>query len=64
FLAGLAKEYTKGLAEIAGRIYQHAGHEFNINSPKQLAAILYDELKITPQKQKLTAGGARTTRAV
>lgn len=62
YLKGLAKEYSKGLGEIAGRIYMHAGHEFNINSPKQLGVVLYDELKITPAKQKKTAGGARTTR--
>jgi DNA polymerase-1 len=61
-LKELAAEYGKELGKIAGRIFKQAGHEFNINSPKQLAAVLYDELKITPQKQKLTAGGARTTR--
>jgi hypothetical protein len=30
----LAKEYSKELGAIAGRIYRHAGREFNINSPK------------------------------
>jgi len=58
----LTKEYSKGLAEIADRIYRHAGHEFNVSSPKQLGVVLYDELKITPERQKKTAGGARTTR--
>lgn len=62
YLKKLAKEYSKGLREIAERIYKHAGHEFNINSPKQLGVVLYDELKITPEKQKKTATGARTTR--
>jgi DNA polymerase I len=62
YLKSLSKEYTKGLGEIAGRIYKHAGHEFNINSPKQLGAVLYDELKIGSGKQKKTATGARTTR--
>ncbi len=61
-LATLAKEYRKELGVLAGRIYEHAGHEFNINSPKQLGVILYDELKINPVKQKKTAGGARTTK--
>jgi 5'-3' exonuclease len=58
----LAKEYGAELAAIEARIYHHAGREFNINSPKQLAVVLYDELKITTGKQKMTAGGARTTR--
>lgn len=63
YLGSLRKEYTKGLGELAGRIYQHAGHEFNINSPKQLGDVLYDELKIGEgSKQKKTATGARTTR--
>ncbi|MCR4325197.1 MAG: DNA polymerase [Patescibacteria group bacterium] len=61
-LKELAREYGKEVGEIAGRIYGHAGREFNINSPKQLATVLYDELKIVPARQKMTAGGARTTR--
>ncbi len=61
-LKSLADEYGKELGRLAGRIYAHAGREFNINSPKQLGVVLYDELKINPVKQKKTAGGARTTR--
>ncbi|KKW24784.1 MAG: polymerase protein [Candidatus Kaiserbacteria bacterium GW2011_GWB1_52_6] len=63
YIKKLSREYTKGLGEIAGRIYQHAGHEFNVNSPKQLGAVLFDELKIVNVngRQKKTAGGARTT---
>ena len=63
YLEKLAKEYNKELGELAARIYKVAGHEFNINSPKQLGAVLYDELKISSGgKQKKTATGARTTR--
>ena len=64
YIKKLSREYTKGLAEIAGRIYRHAGREFNVNSPKQLGVVLYDELKIinASGRQKKTAGGARTTR--
>jgi len=61
-LEKLAKEYRKELGEIAGRIFQHAGREFNINSPRQLAVVLFDELKIPVVKQKKTATGARTTK--
>ncbi|MEK7480439.1 MAG: DNA polymerase [Patescibacteria group bacterium] len=61
-LNALADEYGKELGVLAGKIYKYAGHEFNINSPKQLGVVLYDELKINPVKQKKTAGGARTTR--
>ncbi len=63
FLEKLSKEYSKELAKLAGRIYGHAGHEFNINSPKQLGTVLYDELQIgAGGKHKKTATGARTTR--
>lgn len=62
YLKKLSKEYTSELEKIQSRIYRHAGHEFNINSPKQLGVVLYDELKITPERQKKTATGARTTR--
>ena len=61
-LKALSDEYGKELGRLAGNIYKYAGHEFNINSPKQLGVVLYDELKINPVKQKKTAGGARTTR--
>ena len=62
-LGHLQKEYSKKLGELAGRIYSAAGHEFNINSPKQLGVVLYDELKIgAGTRQKKTATGARTTR--
>ena len=63
YLASLAREYNKELAAIAARIYKVAGHEFNINSPKQLGEVLFDELNISSgAKQKKTATGARTTR--
>jgi DNA polymerase-1 len=62
FLAQLSKEYTKELGAIAKRIYEAAGGEFNVNSPKQLGEVLFDKLGLTPEKQKKTAGGARSTR--
>ena len=39
-----------------------AGGEFNINSPKQLGEVLFDNLEIKVKNQKKTAGGARSTR--
>jgi len=62
YLKTLADEYRKELEAIAARIYRHAGHEFNINSPKQLSTVLFDELKVVPAKHKKTSTGARTTR--
>ncbi len=62
FLKKLSEEYTKELKKIAKRIYKAAGGEFNVNSPKQLGEVLFDKLGLTPEKQKKTAGGARSTR--
>jgi len=62
FLKNLSKEYTTELNKIAARIYKAAGGEFNVNSPKQLGEVLFDKLGLTPEKQKKTAGGQRTTR--
>ncbi|HVU79824.1 MAG TPA: DNA polymerase, partial [Candidatus Paceibacterota bacterium] len=63
FLAGLSKDYHAELKKIAARIYEAAGEEFNISSPKQLGDVLYDKLGLRPEgRQKKTATGARTTR--
>lgn len=61
-LAGLAKAYHADLQKVEKRIYKHAGREFNVSSPKQLGEVLFDELALTPERQKKTAGGARSTR--
>jgi DNA polymerase-1 len=64
-MEALAKEGHKNLSAIEKNIYKDAGREFNINSPKQLGEILFDELKVgegTGTKLKKTEGGARSTR--
>ncbi len=61
-LSKLAKDYRAQLEKIEKAIYQSAGREFNVSSPKQLAEVLFDELKLIPERQKRTAGGARSTR--
>ncbi len=61
-LGTLAKKYSVEIKLIEKRIYKSAGHEFNVSSPKQLGEVLFDELKIIPDKQKKTAGGQRSTR--
>ena len=42
----LAKKYSAELDELTTKIYELAGEEFNINSPKQVAYILFDKLKL------------------
>jgi len=44
------------------RIYAAAGSEFNLNSPRQLADILYDTLGLAGKHQKRTSTGQRSTK--
>ncbi len=62
FLRTLSSEYTSELQKIARRVFEQAGEEFNINSPKQLGDVLFDKLGLGVKNQKKTAGGQRTTR--
>lgn len=58
----LSKKYHTELSAIEKDIYRLVGKEFNINSPKQLGVILFDDLKLAAKGLKKTAGGARSTR--
>lgn len=58
----LSKEFHSKIKILEEAIYDFAGHEFNINSPKQLQVVLFDELGIGEGvRLKKTAGGSRTT---
>ena len=55
----LDKEYSEKLEKLTKEIYSEAGEEFNINSPKQVAHILFDKLGIKSynnKKQSTKAG--------
>jgi DNA polymerase-1 len=62
YLATLGEEYHGKLDDLEKRIFQEVGEEFNLNSPKQLGRILFDELKISLKGLRKTAGGARSTK--
>ena len=55
FLADLSRQFGEGLEELTEKIHQMAGREFNINSPKQLGEILFDELELKPIRKRSTA---------
>ncbi|HFC10815.1 MAG TPA: hypothetical protein ENJ75_01305 [Candidatus Kaiserbacteria bacterium] len=61
-LTGLSEKYHKTLSEVEDSIYKKVGHEFNVNSPKQLGEVLFDELALKPKNQKRTSTGQRSTR--
>ena len=43
-----------GIAELQSSIWAHAGREFNINSPKQLGDVLFEELMLPSGKKTKT----------
>lgn len=45
-LAALSDELSKRLTTLERSIYTDCGHVFNLNSPKQLAEVLFDELHL------------------
>lgn len=51
----IAFKNQKRIDELSMAIYELAGHEFNINSPKQLAEVLFDELGLKCGKKRSTA---------
>ena len=51
YLEEMAEGVRDTMATLQARIYQLAGEEFNLNSPPQLRAILYDKLKLSPGKK-------------
>ncbi len=54
-LSDLSKHFSEIVAHETQSAYKEAGHEFNVNSPKQLQAVLFDELKL-PKTKKIKTG--------
>lgn len=50
-LAELSEEFGRRLAELEEEIFRLAGEPFNINSPKQLATILFEKLHLKTGKK-------------
>ena len=53
-LQQLSADYRARLEELKKRIYEIAGHRFNISSPKQLAEVLFDDLGLPVVKKTKT----------
>ena len=53
-LKGLSTDFSKRLSQLEIEIFRLVGHEFNINSPKQLGEILFDEMGIKGGKKTKT----------
>ncbi|WP_315708844.1 DNA polymerase I [Brenneria uluponensis] len=62
-LAEHSRELTQRLAELEVKAYELAGEEFNLSSPKQLGAILYEKLQL-PVIKKTPKGAPSTNEEV
>ena len=52
YLNKLSAEFDEKLINIEKRIYELAGEEFNINSPKQVSHILFEKLQLNSGKRR------------
>ena len=56
----MGENINKKLDELTSEIYDYAGEEFNIQSPKQLGEVLFEKLEIPyPKKKKTSYSTAR-----
>lgn len=55
-LKRMSGELESDLSGIMASMYAEVGHEFNLNSSRQLAGVLYDELRLTPTRKTRTGG--------
>lgn len=53
-LKAMGVSLKERLQDLENQIYTEAGHEFNINSTKQLGTVLFDEMKLPPIKKTKT----------
>ena len=58
-LADISRSLDAQLVEIRAQLFAEAGREFNLNSPDQLGAVLFDEMGLKAGKK--TATGKRST---
>lgn len=59
-LENFGKELKERITNLSKEIYEIAGEEFNINSPKQLGEILFEKLDIPSPKKKKKSGAYST----
>ncbi len=62
YLESLSKNYHEKLDALEKEIWEMAGMEFNVSSPKQLGEVLFEKLELKPKNHKKTASGALSTK--
>ena len=64
YFENLSKEYHIELDKLTKKIYDQAGMEFNMNSPKQLADVLFNKMNMKSGKNKNASGNFSTKLSV
>ena len=64
FLGSLSTDLTTDIQNLEKSIYETAGEEFNIGSPKQLGEILFDKMKLVDKPKKTKTGQYSTAEDV
>ncbi|MDO6596400.1 DNA polymerase I [Oceanihabitans sp. 2_MG-2023] len=60
FLNSLSEDLNKDIETLVSKIYEVAGEEFNIASPKQLGIVLFEKLKLVDKPKKTKTGQYKT----
>ncbi|MBN2585527.1 DNA polymerase I [Patescibacteria group bacterium] len=60
WITNLNKEVSAKLLELSGQIYKHSHQDFNINSPSQLATVLFEKLHLPTEGISKTKTGYST----
>ena len=61
FLNGLSVELAKDIDRLEKSVYEQAGEEFNLASPKQLGIVLFEKLKLVDKPKKTKTGQYATS---
>ncbi|MCP4055218.1 MAG: DNA polymerase I [Mesoflavibacter sp.] len=64
FLNSLSEQLNSDIANLEKSIYEAAGEEFNIASPKQLGVILFEKMKLVDKPKKTKTGQYSTAEDV
>lgn len=64
FLNSLSEQLNTDIANLEKSIYEAAGEEFNIASPKQLGVILFEKMKLVDKPKKTKTGQYSTAEDV
>jgi len=64
FLNSLSSDLNNDITSLEKKIYEDAGEEFNIGSPKQLGEILFNKLKLVDKPKKTKTGQYSTAEDV